>query len=386
MIGIINFLVIAILITTQCCKNAYAIEDPLSIPNNKFGVHILFTTELSDASRLFNSNGGDWGYVTIPIQAGDRDLEKWQRFMDDARELHVIPIIRLASENYYFDTKVWRKSHYDDILDFANFLNSLEWPVKNRYIVVFNEVNRSDEWEGNLNPAEYANILGYAVSAFKSLNDDFFIISAGLDNAAPNINGKYMNEYDYMLAMNDAVPGIFDLVDGLGSHSYPNPGFRQMPYILTSQSIYSFNFERNLAYRLSGKNLPVFITETGWSKEELAENQIAEYFKYAFKHVWSDNYIVAVTPFLLQGGQGHFSQFSLINENGEKSKIFLALAKIPKTKGNPTVNYNTDVSSNSISKKLPLKTFPKTLQYKNIPLEKNNIISDFFKWLLRLSI
>ena len=196
MIGIINFLVIAILITTQCCKNAYAIEDPLSIPNNKFGVHILFTTELSDASRLFNSNGGDWGYVTIPIQAGDRDLEKWQRFMDDARELHVIPIIRLASENYYFDTKVWRKSHYDDILDFANFLNSLEWPVKNRYIVVFNEVNRSDEWEGNLNPAEYANILGYAVSAFKSLNDDFFIISAGLDNAAPNINGKYMNEYD----------------------------------------------------------------------------------------------------------------------------------------------------------------------------------------------
>lgn len=366
-------------------KFSFAIEDPLSLPNNKMGVHILFPEELGEAARLVNSSGGDWGYVTIPIQAGDKNLEKWQKFMSDAKKLHVIPIIRLSTEGDYFDTKVWRKSIREDVLDFGNFLNSLDWPVKNRYIVVFNEVNRSDEWEGNLNPQEYAEILKYAAEVFKALNPDFFIISSGLDNAAPNLFGKYMNEYDYMAAMNIDVPGIFGLIDGLGSHSYPNPGFRQMPYILTSQSIYSFNFEKNLAFRLSNKNLPVFITETGWSKDSLSEDQIAANFKYAFEYVWSNKDIVAVTPFLLQAGTKPFSQFSLINEGGEYSKIFLALQAIPKTKGYPTINYGVRVSSDLSSQNLPLKTFPKKNQYKSFPLKKTNAIQDFFKWLLKLS-
>lgn len=365
---------------------SFAIEDPLSLPNNKMGVHILFATEINLASNLINSNGGDWGYVTIPIQAGDKDLEKWQKFMNEAKKLHVIPIIRLATEGDYFNTTVWRKPTKEDVLDFANFLNSLVWPVKNRYVAIFNEVNRSDEWEDSLSPEEYAEILSYAAKVFKSLSPDFFIISAGLDNAAPNVYGKYMNEYDYMTAMNDAVPGIFGLIDGLGSHSYPNPGFRQMPYILTSQSIYSFNFEKNLAFRLSSKNLPVFITETGWSKEALPENQIAAYFKYAFKYVWADKDIVAVTSFLLQAGRGPFSKFSLIDEDGRYSEIFFALAEIAKIKGKPTLNDSTSFSSSSVSKNFPVKTFPKKIQYKNLPLEKADAVSDFFKWLLKLSL
>ncbi len=377
------FLFLAII--TFFCKTAFAIEDPLSIPNNKFGIHILFPEELDKVAELVNSNGGDWGHVTIPIQAGDRDLEKWQKFMGSAKQKHLIPIIRLATEGDYFNTVVWRKPTETDVLDFANFLNSLDWPVKNRYIVIFNEVNRGDEWGGNVNPREYANLLNYAVFAFKSLNEDFFIISSGLDNAAPNDFEKYMNEYDYMVKMNDAVPGIFNLLDGLGSHAYPNPGFRQMPYILTSQSIYSFNFEKNLAYRLNGKNLPIFITETGWSKDELAEAQISQYFKYAFEYVWTSKDIVAITPFILQAGTKPFSQFSLTKNDGEYNQIYFALKEIPKTRGTPTVNYGTSLSADSVIKKLPAKTFPKNIQYKNLSSEKTDIIKDFFKWLLKLS-
>lgn len=365
---------------------SFAIEDPLLQANNKMGVHILFPSEIDKASSLINGNGGDWGYVTIPIQAGDKDLEKWQKFMDLASLHHVIPIIRLATEGDYFNTTVWRKPTYDDVLDFANFLNSLVWPVKNRYIVVFNEVNRADEWEGSVSPQEYADILNYAVLTFKSLNQDFFIISAGLDNAAPNFLGKYINEYDYMIAMDDAVPGIFGSIDGLGSHSYPNPGFKQMPYMLTSQSIYSFNFEKNLAFRLSGKNLPVFITETGWSKEALSDSQIAEYFKYAFKYVWTDKSIVAITPFLLEAGVKPFSQFSLINADGTESEIFLTLQSLPNLKGKPTANYGASPFSNLPSKKLSEKTFPKKIQYALPAAEKTDTVTDFFKWLLKLSI
>ena len=61
-------------------------------------MYILFTTELEAAAKLVNSNGGDWGYVIIPIQAGDMSKAKWQQFMDDAKGRHVIPVLRLATE------------------------------------------------------------------------------------------------------------------------------------------------------------------------------------------------------------------------------------------------------------------------------------------------
>src|SRR6185503_18523404 len=122
------------------------------------------------------------------IQAGDKDVDKWQDFLNQCAKLHVIPILRLATEGDYFNTAVWRKPTSLDVLDFANFLTDLTWPTKNRYIIVFNEVNRGDEWGGQPNAGEYADILSYAVTVFKSKSPDFFIISAGLDNAAANTN------------------------------------------------------------------------------------------------------------------------------------------------------------------------------------------------------
>jgi len=114
---------------------ANAAENPLRVANNKVGIHILFPDELEKAAALVNSNGGDWGYVVIPIQAGDKNLAKWQGFMDKAKKLHLIPIIRLATEGDYFNTRVWRVPTPADVLDFANFLSSLDWPTKNRYII-----------------------------------------------------------------------------------------------------------------------------------------------------------------------------------------------------------------------------------------------------------
>ncbi len=373
----------ATLIFVLTSKNAYAIVDPLSAPNNKFGVHILFTSELSNAAGLVNSSMGDWGYVTIPIQASDKDLEKWQKFMDDCGKFHLIPIIRIATENYHFETSLWRKPTREDILDFANFLNSLQWPVKNRYVVVFNEVNRADEWEGAPNPEEYAVILDYAVNTFKSIHEDFFIISGGFDNASANISGKSMNQYDFMIAMNNAVPGIFAKIDGLGSHSYPNPAFSQPPSSTTNMSISSFKFEKNLAFELSGRNLPVFITETGWSDKKLPEGLIASYFTYAFESVWSDSGIVAVTPFILQAGTEPFLQFSLSDDRGY-NEIGTSLQKIAKTKGNPIVNVNSSSSFSPDNSQSPLKVFPQKPQYENPSIDKDKIFTPFLRWLLKI--
>lgn len=313
----------------------YAVEDPLKLPNNKIGIHILFDNELIDAAKFVNSEGGDWGYVTIPIQIGDRDLIKWQHFMDKARLYHVIPLIRLASSGDYFNTNIWEKPSPEHIIDFANFLDSLVWPTKNRYIIVFNETNRADEWGGTVNPEEYAKLLSFAVSMFKSKSQDFFMISAGLDNAAPDQYPDYMNEYTYMRKMQQAVPGIFNQIDAFASHSYPNPGFTQHPSILTSKSISSFKYERELIREFRNLDIPVFITETGWNSPFISPEMKSLYFMEAFAQAWADTGIVAITPFLLRAGSGPFTGFSFLKHDGFPTTHMEALMKMPKIAGKP---------------------------------------------------
>src|ERR1035437_3215886 len=84
-IRFIIIIVFSLILSFSLVKSSFAYYDPTSKPNNIVGIHILFPSELSEAARLVNSTGGDWGYVTIPIQASDKNLIKWQGFMDDAR-------------------------------------------------------------------------------------------------------------------------------------------------------------------------------------------------------------------------------------------------------------------------------------------------------------
>lgn len=330
------FIISVILFLIFQTSSVNAIYDPVSVPNNKVGVHILFPTELDKAKELVNSNGGDWGYVTIPIQSGDKDLRKWQEFMDTCKKLHLIPLVRLATHGDYFETASWKKPQDDDIVDFANFLNSLDWPTKNRYIIVYNEVNRADEWQGAANPSEYARILSYAVTVFKSKNPDFFIISSGMDNASITANGTF-NQFDFFSFMNGEVPGIFNQIDGIASHSYPNPGFSQPPDILTPRSISSYKYELEEIANYSNKKLPVFITETGWSQDAVSKENAAKYLVQAFNEVWNDPQVVAVTPFLLNAGGGPFQQFSLTTPSHEKNEVFKAVESMPKTGGSPKI-------------------------------------------------
>lgn len=360
-----------------------AAMNPLIVPNNKIGIHILDVAELPDAAKLVNSSGGDWGYVTIPIQSGDENLVKWQKFMNDCKKYHVIPILRLATEDDYFNTQVWREPSENDIVDFANFLNSLDWPTKNRYIIVFNEVNRADEWGGHADPAAYANLLHFAVAVFKSASQDFFIISAGLDNAAPDQGNIYMNEYSYMLQMNQAVPGIFNQLDGVSSHSYPNPGFSQAPDSNSMRGIGSFIHERNLIKSISTKPLPVFITETGWSSDAVSEDTRVQYYTQAFKTIWNDPQVVAVTPFLLHAGAGPFEQFTFITASGYKTKQYQYIYTLLKVKGKPLQppRVLADSTQRPIESAAIIKDFS-DYQFKQRSISLRSVMVGIFSYLI----
>jgi len=368
-------------------QKAYAIADPLSLPNNKFGVHILSPDELKDAAKLVNTNGGDWGYVTIPIQASDKNIVKWQSFMDEAKSLHIIPILRLATNGDFFNTAVWQKPTNEDVLDFANFLNSLTWPIQNKYIIVFNEVNRGNEWGGVPDPADYAQILNYSVSIFKSRDQNFFILPSGMDNAANNVPGKSINEYAFFSLMNQAVPGIFSQIDGISSHSYPNPGFSQPPSVNSEKSIASFRYEKQLLETMTNKKLPVFITETGWQENaNLNDALLAQYYRLSFDSVWSDNNIVTVTPFLLRAGAGAFTQFSLLDTQGSPTERYKTIKDYPKVKGTPIVLKAKSVLGDEVIRyPLPVKRFSFYENNKNVDVSsKTNAAKLFLKWLLNV--
>ncbi len=319
---------------------AYAIYDPFSKPNNYLGIHILFTSELEKASVLLNSSGGDWGYVTIPIQIGDRDIDKWQSFMNNAYDKHLIPIIRLSTEADYMNTGFWRKPTEADVLDFANFLNSLYWPTKNRYVILFNEVNRYDEWGGdNPDPEEYASLVNYAIDVFKSRSTDFFIILGGLDNASPNDGVKYLDNFIYLTRMSEKDSSLFNKIDGFASHSYPNPDFLQSPTLTGQESVATYRFEQKLVDSYTSAPKPFFITETGWNGAKLSEGQIASYFKLALDDVWGKdlNSIVAITPFLLESQNGAFDKFTF-TKSGTLTEYGKTYQSYPKIKGIPELN------------------------------------------------
>lgn len=324
-------------------RPVHAIVDPLSTPNNKFGIHIISATpdESSPAAELVN-NDGDWGYITFLIESKDRNENKWQTFFNDLRRRHLIPIVRLATKPL---NAHWEKPYEGEEEAWASFLDKLNWPTKNRYVVIYNEPNHGKEWGQFTDPASYAKVLDKTIDALKEKSPDFFVMNAGFDASAPHKPPNYFDEVFFLSEMEKAVSGIFEKLDGWVSHSYPNPEFIGSPSGTGRGTVRTWFWElqqlRNLGVT---KSLPVFITETGWKHAEglsynpnfPTEDTIASYYKNAFENAWVAKRIVAVTPFLLNYQDPPFDHFSFKQVD---SDIFYAsyqtIKDMSKIKGKP---------------------------------------------------
>lgn len=319
-------------------SKAKAIEEPLKVPNNKFGIHIIDENDLEDAAKLVNSSGGDWGYITLVIREDERDVKRWQKVFDKMRELHLIPIVRIATKQV---GENWEKPWKDEIPGWISFLNELNWVVKNKYIVVGNEPNHATEWGGEINPTEYANYLKKFSHDLKSLSQDFYILNAGFDASAPD-NKVHISEEAFIKKMLEEDPHIFDYIDGWASHSYPNPGFSGSADDIGKGTVRTFEWERDLLKSLGiNRDFDIFITETGWAhnggEDTLLkdESYVSDSFKKAFNDVWNDQKIVAVTPFLLNYQAPPFNSFSWKKADGSFYKFYSEIQSLPKIKGDP---------------------------------------------------
>ena len=322
-------------------KDSLAFNDPLSTPNNIYGIGIINYSDLKDASYLVNSTGGDWGYVTIVITKEQRDKNIWQDFFDEARKLHIIPIVRVATK---FDGKNWETPNIKDIDSWVNFFNSLNWVIENRYVVIGNEPNHAKEWGGKIDPKGYALYLKEFSSKLKNSNQDYFVLPAGFDQDAPN-SKKTMDEKKYISEMIKAVPDNFQFIDGWNSHSYPNPAFSGPKTGTGRRSIRGYEWELEIlkSHNIL-KDLPVFVTETGWVRNSKKEEQIAENLRYAYEEVWmKDKRVVAVTPFILNYTEEPFNEFSWKNKNGSFTKTYSTIQNTQKLKGEPKQKINGEI-------------------------------------------
>lgn len=317
---------------------------PISIfadsSNNIYGIH-LAQPQLEDirsAADLVNSNGGKWGYVTLVIQENDRDKNKWQGIFDLLRELHLIPIIRLATQPV---GENWRRPEVEDAQSWADFLNSLNWVVKNRYLVLFNEPNHGSEWGGEVDEKSYAQVAFSFAKTLKEKNPDFFLMLAGFDASTPSWRPGMEDEEVFLSKVLSENPKIFEYIDGWSSHSYPNPGFSGSPWDFGRGTVRTYQWELEMLRRFGmKKNLPVFITETGWkhkAKSLLDENIVSEYFKIAFEKIWGeDNRVRAVTPFIFNYQGPPFLEFSWKKyQSNDFYQHYYTIQSLTKIKGNP---------------------------------------------------
>lgn len=296
-------------------RNSFAISDPAAVPNNKFGIHIFSEKDLENAKNLVNSSGGDWGYVTVVITESERDHDRWQQVFDQMRRMHLIPIVRLATKA---SGNTWDAPQESEIDNWISFLNSLNWVTKNRYVVINNEPNHASEWGGRVDPTGYAFYLKEISMKLRSASTDFFVLPAGFD-AASNNSVSTMSESRFISKMLAADPSVFSFIDGWTSHAYPT----------SSTNIY----EREL--RLIGKDLPIFVTETGWANDKYSEDQISQNLAGSYKNVWNDPRVIAVTPFILDYTTAPFSIYSWEKSDGSFYKFYFDIQAMPKVAGAP---------------------------------------------------
>jgi hypothetical protein len=310
-----------------------AIENPVNVPNNRFGIHITDESDLARASQIVNSSGGEWGYITFVIREDEMDVSRYNNFFDQLKTLNLIPIVRLATTQ---NSGTWNRPDIGKATKWADFLNKLQWPTKNRYVILFNEPNHAKEWGGSLNPAEYARISRRYWEELKKASPDFFVMPAALDLSAPN-SPTTMDAVDYWQQMYESDDLIFTIFDGLNSHSYPNPGFCGSPSDTGRQSIQGYKWElRELAKYDIQPDTPIMITETGWA---CPSTDLINNYKKAFNEVWTDKNLIAVTPFLLSYQAKPFADFSWIDpRTGDFRSFVQSIIDISKTKGEPAVS------------------------------------------------
>lgn len=378
-----------VLCLLAACRNA------TSPPANKLGVHLL----LDDGRNTWpvevwpehvsyaRQAAGEWGYVTELVRLDDLDPVKWQVFFDLCAGQRLTPILRLATT--YDREQGWWNAPMPDpdggygsiAAGYAAFVAALRWPADTHIIVVGNEPNHGNEWSGRPDPAAYARFLIDVSGALHAADPNVQVLNAGFDPYTPHTGDiawadgmVYLDEESFLDGMVAAYPDVFAHIDGWASHAYPlgpfteppwqqtyqvdwlngaaNPAHAEPPPGIANRGVNGYEWELFTLATYGVRDLPVYITETGWRHAESADpastdthrplpdaQTAAAYLDLALRGntgrypdwpqqgwtPWLDDPRVAtVTPFALDGHPsewGH-TNWLILDEEGRVSGVY----------------------------------------------------------------
>ncbi len=346
-----NVLVLTILTVVLVLIGAPAVWTPpsaarlITLPQNKLGVHLLLDDGRNywplgvwpEHLRYARAAIGAWGFVTQVIRSDDLDPARWNTLMRLCSELHLTPILRLAT-TFDRDRGAWTAPTVDAdgsyrtlAARYADFAAALDWPTAEHFLIVGNEPNHGEEWGGRPDPAAYARLLIDVADALHAADADARVLNAALDPFAPNTDGApfgngmvYLDENSFIDAMIAADPNVFRSLDGWASHAYPlgpltRPPWEQTyqvdkvngsatpsaPEGIVNRGVNGYTWELWKLASIGVGLLPVFITETGWRHAE-SENPAATDGSAAMP----DAQTAAVyLDLALRGNDGHYPQY-----------------------------------------------------------------------------
>ncbi len=301
---------------------------PSQVQAASVGMHVLHPEEFERVEENFRDVRKDSEplYITVPFALADLErLPQWQKSFDFAREKNIVPLVRLTTR---FDTQknAWEVPSQKDIVDLARGLNTLAWPQEQRHVILFNEPNHAAEWGGSIDPHEFALKTDFALDWFKTESAHYVLLPAALDLAASD-TPKTKEAFSYWKEVLGSKPEILDKISAWNSHSYPNPAFSSGPLERGKNRLDGFRHELAFLKKYTPRTLPVYITETGWSRSGVIDRKLTTYYQQAMKTVWSDDNVVAVTPFVFAGSPGPFASFSFVDENGKPTPHWIAFEK-----------------------------------------------------------
>jgi hypothetical protein len=294
---------------------------------DKMGMHVLHPQEFVKVGELYAESRGDTKdplYVTIPFSLDDIARQgEWQKAFDYARQENIVPLVRITTR---LDSQVggWKKPNKREIVQLAQALNKFQWPQDKRYVIIFNEPNHAGEWGGTLDPESFAQMTDFALDWLHTDSDQYVLLPAALDLAAAN-TGTTAEAFGYWQQVLETSPEIANKIDAWNSHSYPNPGFMAAPSLEGKNSLRGYQHELAFLKKYTDRELPVYITETGWL-DRFSQYRLSANYDYALRNIWSDERVVAVTPFVLAGSPGPFAEFSFVDEQGKPTRQWQSLA------------------------------------------------------------
>jgi len=319
--------------------DADASERPVDVPldapryvgtGNRFGIGLVGPGTALDWDLSAELIGAG-GYVRLVLPGITRDTQgadpAWIAAVQAVYARGLVPVIRLAPP--WGDADVRYDSDDDAHLHYTALAAAHRRVVEDLpldpslplWVEVHNEPNLCYEWTCHAGDGasgwlpyqttahEYAAMLRDVADAIHAIGDPrILVMNAGLapggaarcqcggSDFAPGVTSLA-----FLTEMKVAVPDVFAHLDGFASHAYPAQGEGWgffVPYAQASIGLHFF--ERELA--LIQRDLPVFLTETGWSTDGGGTRaQIADWTVNAYQGVWlTDPRIAAIMPFMLR--------------------------------------------------------------------------------------